>query len=127
MEGRIEAQRTFIAGKVNEFEITVIEVEFSGEGQFSGHNILLQAASQGAVLSDGPASTSFRNGNPECASSMEHEQEQRQVLRGRLEGNINRLGRQREVLVYRGQFDQADVVDAERAQFQYMLDEVNSR
>ena len=58
---------------------------------------------------------------------MEHEQEQRQVLRGRLEGNINRLGRQREVLVYRGQFDQADVVDAERAQFQYMLDEVNSR
>ena len=62
----------------------------STSGHFSGHNILLLAATQGAVLSDGPASTSFRSGNPKYINSVEYEREQREVLRGRLEGKVNR-------------------------------------
>ena len=49
----------------------------SASGQVSGLDTLLKAASPGAILSDGPASTSFRSGNPECTNSMEYEQEQR--------------------------------------------------
>ena len=58
---------------------------------------------------------------------MEHEQEQRDVLPVRLRGKIDRLSRQHNLLLSRGLFGQADAIDAKRAKFQYMLDEVNSR
>ena len=87
-------------------------------GPFCGHAKLLEAASRGAVPSDGPASTSLRSGNPEYVNSLEYELEQREIPPGRFTGKINSLNRQREVLVYRGQFAQADVLDAERAHFQ---------
>lgn len=58
---------------------------------------------------------SLKSGNPEYVSNMEHEEEQRAVLRGRLEGKMNNLNRQHEVLVYRGKFAQADDLDGESA------------
>ena len=70
------------------------------KGRYNGHELLLEAATHGAVPSDGPGSTSCKGGNSEYANSMEYEEEHRQVLRGRLEGKIDRLKKQQEVLIY---------------------------
>ena len=75
---------------------------------------MLQAAARGAVPSDGPGSRSFKTGRAECVNSMEYDEEQKEVLRGRLEVKIDILNAQRWVLEGRGQFELADRVDRER-------------
>ena len=69
------------------------------KGRYNGHELLLEAATHGAVPSDGPGSTSFNSGNSKYANSMEYEEEQDQVLRGDLKTK-SRNGRKNTTYLY---------------------------
>ena len=87
---------------------------------------MLEAAAHGAVPSDGPGSKSFKSGNAEYVESIEYEEEQRNVLRGRLEAKIESLNARHWVLEGKGQFELADRVDYERNRYRMLLDEIDS-
>ena len=62
----------------------------STAGQYHGHQVMLEAATQGAVHSKTPTRI-FKPGNAEYVNSIEHEQEQLNQVCGRLQRTVDSL------------------------------------
>ena len=56
--------------------------------QYHGHIVMLEAATQGAVPTDGPRSKQFRPGNAEYVNWQDYEDKQTNQLCGRLQRKI---------------------------------------
>lgn len=92
----------------------------SMEGQNLGHQVMLRAALQGAVPTEGPLSRRFLPGNREQMSKVEKEQAIQ--LCGRLEEKIEILRERHWNLLGRGEEDGADAVAHEKDRYERLLE-----
>ena len=80
----------------------------STRGQYHGHTVMLKAATQGAVPTDGRGPRRFRPGNAKYVNREECEEEQTNQLCGRLQRKIESSSQKHWVLEGRGLFELAD-------------------
>ena len=88
------------------------------EGQYEGHRVMLEAANQGAIPSEGPLIQAFRPGNRELSMTAEHEKEQAIQMCGRLELKMAQLDRRLELLLE---------VERERERYEHLLEVAEER
>ena len=60
-------------------------------GQYEDHRVMLEAANQGALPSEGPVTKAFTPGNRKLSVREEYEVEKASQTRGRLEGKLKQL------------------------------------
>ena len=89
------------------------EMRFT-EGHYEGHRVMLEAANQGAIPSEGPLTKAFRPGNRELSMRADYVREQAMQMCGRLKLKVDRLNSRYDTLLGRGQEDWADTVEKER-------------
>ena len=92
------------------------------EGLYYGHQVMLQAAMDGANPTEGPLYKRCKSGNRELSIKQRYEVERTNQMCGRLETKLQQLVERNSNLLDRGQPDMVDLVEKEIDKFRELLD-----
>ena len=94
----------------------------STTGRHHGQTVMVKAATQGTIPTEGPLSGKFKPGNGEQMNKVEYDRELAVQLCGRPERKTEQLREGHWKLLGRGEEDLADTVECEKERYKRLLE-----